>query len=48
LFQLLVALRFWTEVRPGYAWGWAYVAVLVSITLTGAYGIWAATRQSRR
>jgi hypothetical protein len=46
VFQLLVALRYWTQVRPDYQWGWAYVGVLVSIAVTGAYGCWAATRGS--
>lgn len=46
LFQLLVALRYWTQFTPGYPWGWAYVALLVSIAATGAYGCWAATRDS--
>ena len=46
VFQLLVALRFWTQVRPDYQWGWAYVGMLVSIAVTGAYGCWAATRSS--
>ena len=48
VFQLLVALRYWTQIRPDYAWGWAYVGVLVSIVATGAYGLWSATRRSRR
>ncbi len=47
-FQLVVVLRYWTQVRPDYAWGGVYVAVLVSIAATGAYGVWAATRRSRR
>ncbi len=47
VFQLLVALRYWTQIRPDYQWGWAYVGVLVSIALTGAYGCWAATHRSR-
>jgi hypothetical protein len=46
LFQLLVALRYWTQFTPGYQWGWVYVALLVSIAATGAYGCWAATRTS--
>jgi hypothetical protein len=45
LFQLLVAIRYWTEVRPDYAWGWAYLAVLASIAAVGSYGCWAATRR---
>jgi hypothetical protein len=49
VFQLLVALRYWTQVRPDYQWGWAYVGLLLSIALTGGYGCWAATRgRSRR
>jgi hypothetical protein len=44
LFQLLVALRYWTQFTPGYQWGWVYIALLVSIAVTGAYGCWAATR----
>ncbi len=44
LFQLLVVRRFWTEFRPDYAWGWVYVAVLVSMTVVGVYGCWAASR----
>jgi hypothetical protein len=45
LFQLLVALRYWNQVRPDYAWGWLYIAVLASIALSGLYGCWAATRR---
>jgi hypothetical protein len=45
IFQLLVALRYWAEVRPDYQWGWAYLGLLVSIAVTGAYGCWAATRK---
>ena len=45
VFQLLVALRYWTEVRADYQWGWAYIGLLVSIAATGAYGWWAATRR---
>jgi len=44
VFQLLVVLRYWTQFRPDYAWGWAYVGMLVSIALVGLYGCWAATR----
>ena len=44
-FELLVALPYWAEVRPDYEWGWAYIGMLVSITLTGAYGCWAAIRK---
>jgi hypothetical protein len=47
VFQLVVALRYWTDVRPDYSWGWAYVGVLVGIAATGAYGCWAATRRTR-
>ena len=47
VFQLVVALRYWTDVRPDYQWGWAYLVVLVSIAATGAYGCWAATRRTR-
>lgn len=42
LFQLLVAIRYWTQMSPGYQWPWAYVALLATIALTGAYGCWAA------
>ena len=42
VFQLLVAGAFWAEVRPDYRWGWAYLGMLVSIALTGGYGLWAA------
>jgi hypothetical protein len=42
MFQLLVFLRYWAEVRPDYSWTWAYVGVLASIVVTGAYGCWAA------
>jgi hypothetical protein len=45
LFQLLVALRYWTQVRPDYAWGWLYIGVLASIAGVGLYGCWAATRR---
>jgi hypothetical protein len=45
LFQLLVALRYADQFRPDYPWTWAYLGVLVTITLTGAYGCWAATRR---
>ena len=45
VFQLLVVLRFWTQFRPDYAWAGVYVTVLVSIAVTGAYGVWAATRR---
>ena len=45
LFQLVVALRYVDQFRPDYPWTWAYLGVLVSITLTGAYGCWAATRR---
>jgi hypothetical protein len=45
-FQLLVALRYWTDVRPDYQWGWAYIGLLISIAVTGAYGYWAASRES--
>jgi hypothetical protein len=45
-FQLLVILRYWAEVRPDYPWTWAYVAVLASIVVTGAYGCWAAMRRT--
>ena len=47
VFQLGVAVRYWDQIRPDYPWGWAYVGLLVSIALTGAYGCWAATRGSR-
>jgi hypothetical protein len=43
-FQLLVAVRYREEVRPDDQWAWAYIAVLVAITLTGAYGFWRAGR----
>jgi hypothetical protein len=46
LFQLLVALRYWSQIRPDYAWGWAYLGVLASIAAVGLYGCWAATRRS--
>jgi hypothetical protein len=46
VFQLGVALRYWSQIRPDYQWGWAYLALLVSIALTGAYGCWAAARRS--
>jgi hypothetical protein len=46
LFQLLVALRYWTQFTAGYQWGWAYIALFTSIAVTGAYGCWAATRSS--
>ena len=45
LFQLLVALRYWNQIRPDYAWGWAYLGVLASIAAVGLYGCWAATRR---
>jgi hypothetical protein len=45
VFELLVALRYWADVRPDYQWGWAYVGMLISIAVTGAYGCWAATRE---
>ena len=45
LFQLLVALRYWNQVRPDYAWGWLYLGVLASIAVVGLYGCWAATRR---
>ena len=45
LFQLLVALRYWTQVRPDYAWGWLYIGGLASIAGVGLYGCWAATRR---
>jgi hypothetical protein len=44
VFQLLVAVRYWSEFRTDYAWGWLYVAVLLSIAVTGGYGCWAARR----
>jgi hypothetical protein len=43
VFQLLVAVRYWDQLRPDYQWGWAYVGMLVAIAVTGAYGCWAAT-----
>ena len=46
LFQLLVTMRYWTQFTPSYQWGWACIALLVSIAGTGAYGCWAATRSS--
>jgi hypothetical protein len=46
VFQLLVAIRYWTQMRPDYQWSWVYLALLASIVLTGAYGCWAATRPS--
>ena len=46
VFQLLVVVRYWDQIRPDYRWLWAYVAVLVSIAVTGAYGCWAARRGS--
>jgi hypothetical protein len=42
LFELLVLVRYWTQMSPGYPWPWAYVALLGSIALTGAYGCRAA------
>jgi hypothetical protein len=45
-FQLLVAARYWTQVRPDYQWGWAYLGMLVVIAATGAYGCWAASRST--
>jgi hypothetical protein len=47
-FQLLVAARYWTQHRPDYQWGWAYLGMLVVIAATGAYGCWAASRGLRR
>ena len=47
VFQLLVVVRYWDQIRPDYQWMWAYVAVLVTIAVTGAYGCWAATRIGR-
>ena len=46
VFQLLVVIRYWTQMSPDYQWPGVYVALLVSITLTGAYGCWAATHPS--
>jgi hypothetical protein len=46
VFQLLVFLRYRAQVRPDYPWTWAYVAVLASIVVTGAYGCWAAMRRT--
>lgn len=43
-FQLLVAVGYRDQVRPDDHWAWAYVAVLVVVTLTGAYGCWRARR----
>lgn len=47
VFQLLVVLRFWAQIKPDYPYGWAYVVVLATIAATGAYGCWAATRGAR-
>ena len=48
VFQLLVALRYWTQVRPEYQWGWVYLGVLMVIAVTGAYGCWATRRNRTR
>jgi hypothetical protein len=45
-FQLLVLLRYWAQVRSDYPWTWAYVGVLGSIVVTGAYGCWAGRRRA--
>lgn len=42
VFQLLVFIQNWAEVRSDYPWSWAYVGMLASIVVTGAYGCWAA------
>ena len=46
VFQLLVALRYWTQVRPDYEWGWAYLGMVLIIAATGAYGCVAIRRSS--
>lgn len=46
VFQLMVAARFWAEIRPDYRWGWAYFGMLVLIAVTGGYGWWAATSRA--
>ena len=48
VFQLLVVIRYWTQMSPDYQWLGVYVALLVSITLTGAYGCWAGTHPTPR
>lgn len=42
--ELTAVARYAGDVRWGQAVAWSYVALLVSITLTGGYGWWAARR----
>ena len=42
--QLLVLVSYRSQMRPEYPWLWAYVAVLLTMVLTGVYGCRAATR----
>ena len=45
VFELLVLLRYRTQVTADEPWLWAYVAVLATIVLTGSWGWWAARRR---
>jgi len=46
-FELLVVLRYRTQLTADNPWLWAYLAVLARIVPTGAYGWWAAQRRPR-
>jgi hypothetical protein len=45
VFELLAVLRYRTQVSAGDPWLWAYLTLLATIVLTGAYGWWAAQRR---
>ena len=47
VFELVAVIWHWPQVSPQDPWLWAYLAVLVAITVTGAYG-WRAALGGRR
>ena len=46
VFELVAVIWYAPQVDGGDPWLWSYVAVLVAITATGAFGAWAARRRS--
>ena len=46
VFEIVAVIWHWPQVRANDPWTWFYVAVLIAITVTGAYGWWAARRRS--
>jgi len=47
VFELVAVLWHWPQVNPADPWLWAYLTLLIVVTMTGAYGWQAARREPR-